>query len=87
MCQAYNRQYGTNFISLIPANIFGPGDNFDLRTSHVICALIRRFHEAKAKREKVVAVWGSGKPIRDFIYVRDLAEAAAFIMRNHTCPN
>ncbi len=83
MCQAYNRQYGTNFICAVPTNIYGPNDNFDLWGSHVISALIRKFHEAKAKGLASVEVWGSGRPCREFIYVDDLAEACLFLMLNY----
>ena len=81
MCQSYNNQYGTNFVSVIPATIFGPHDNFDLRTSHVIPALIRRFHEAKEGRKKMVKVWGSAKVRREFIFVQDAVGAAIFLMQ------
>lgn len=80
MCQSYNRQYGTNFISLMPTNLYGPNDNFDLETSHVLPALIRKFHEAKVSGAESVTVWGSGKPYREFLYVDDLANASLFIM-------
>jgi GDP-L-fucose synthase len=89
MCQAYNRQYGTNFVSVMPTNLYGPGDNFDLETSHVLPALIRKFHEAKTKdrsrvtsEEGAVMIWGTGSPRREFLYVDDLADACVFIM-NH----
>lgn len=83
MCQAYNQEYGTNFIVAIPTNTYGPNDNFNLDNSHVISALIRKFHNAKVKGEKSVEVWGTGKPIRDFIYVNDLADASIFLMENY----
>jgi GDP-L-fucose synthase len=83
MCQAYNRQYGTNFISVMPTNLFGTNDNFDLDTSHVLPALIRKFHEAKVQTKPIVEVWGSGKPRREFLYVDDLADACLFLMRNY----
>jgi len=83
LCQAYNRQYGTNFISVMPTNLYGPGDNFDLETSHVIPALIRKFHEAKIKGKDQVVVWGSGKPFREFLHVDDLADACLFLMHNY----
>lgn len=83
MCQAYNQQYGTNFICAMPANVYGPGDNFDFADSHVIPALIRRFHEAKMKEEPSVIVWGTGRPRRQFIYVDDIADAAIFLMYNY----
>ena len=83
MCQAYNRQYGTNFISVMPANLYGPGDNFDLNNSHVLPALIRKFHEAKITDKPYVEIWGSGRPRREFLYVYDLAEACIFLMHNY----
>ena len=83
MAQAYRRQYGLNAISLMPTNLYGPGDNFDLETSHVIPALIRKFHEAKERGEPHVVVWGTGKPRREFLYVDDLADAAVFLMRQY----
>src|SRR3990170_3261688 len=79
MCQAYNSQYGANFISVMPTNLYGPGDNFDLQTSHVLPALIRKFHEAKLSGQPVT-VWGTGTPRREFLYVNDLAEACIFLM-------
>jgi len=82
MCQAYNRQYGTNFICAMPTNLYGPNDNFDLETSHVIPALIRKFHEAKINGAKSVVVWGTGTPRREFLYVDDLADACLFLMEN-----
>lgn len=81
MCQAYNRQYATNFICAMPTNLYGPGDNFDLETAHVLPALLRKFHEAKEAGNKEVVVWGSGAPRREFLHVDDLAEAALFLMR------
>ena len=83
MAQAYRRQYGFNAISLMPTNLYGPGDNFDLETSHVIPALIRKFHEAKVEGRPHVVVWGTGKPRREFLHVDDLAEAALFLMENY----
>ena len=83
MCQAYNRQYGTCFISVMPTNLYGPGDNFDLLDSHVIPALMRRFHLARMTEAKEVAVWGSGSPRREFLYVDDLAEACLFLMEHY----
>ena len=80
MCQAYNRQYGTCFISLMPTNLYGPGDNFDLKTSHVLPALIRKFREAKTADSDSVEIWGTGKPRREFLHVDDLAEACLFLM-------
>jgi len=84
MCQAYNQQYGTNFISVIPTNIYGPNDNFDLKTSHVIPALIRKFHEAKSEKRKKVVIWGTGTPRREFLYVDDFADACLFLMNNYS---
>lgn len=86
MCQAYARQYGFNAISLMPANLYGPGDNFDLETSHVVPALIRKFHEARASGAEAVTVWGSGTPRREFLYVDDLADAACFLMDEYDSP-
>ncbi len=83
MAQAYRRQYGFNAISLMPTNLYGPGDNFDLETSHVIPALIRKFHEAKVEGKPHVVVWGTGKPRREFLHVDDLADAALFLMKNN----
>ena len=83
MAQAYRRQYGFNAISLMPTNLYGPGDNFDLETSHVIPALIRKFHEAKERGEPHVVVWGTGKPRREFLHVDDLADAAVFLMQQY----
>lgn len=82
-CQAYNLQYGTNFISAMPTNLYGPNDNFDLQNSHVLPSLIRKFHEAKKNGEKEVIVWGSGKPMREFLHVDDLANACLFLMKNY----
>ena len=83
MAQAYRRQYGFNTISLMPTNLYGPGDNFDLETSHVIPALIRKFHEAKERGEPRVVVWGTGKPRREFLHVDDLADATVFLMQRY----
>jgi len=83
MCQSYNRQYGTQFISVMPTNLYGPGDNFDLKTSHVLPALIRKFHEAKMGGDKSVEVWGTGTPRREFLYVDDLADACLFLMNRY----
>ncbi len=82
MCQSYNRQYGTNFISVMPANLYGPNDNFDLEKSHVIPAMIRKFHEAKIKGDKEVILWGTGNPRREFLHVDDMAEGCIFLMNN-----
>ena len=83
LCQAYRRQYGFNAISLMPTNLYGPGDNFDLKTSHVLPALLRKFHEGKQQRAPAVEVWGSGRPRREFLHVDDLADAALFLMRRY----
>jgi GDP-L-fucose synthase len=83
MCQSYNRQFGTNFISVMPTNVYGPGDNFDLETSHALPALIRKFHDAKMEGNNVVTVWGSGTPRREFLHVDDLADACLFIMKHY----
>ena len=80
LCRYYNEQYGTNYLSVMPTNLYGPNDNFDLETSHVIPALIRKVHEAKAAGQKAVTIWGSGEPFREFIYVDDLADACVFLM-------
>ena len=83
MCKAYRRQYGCNFISVMPTNLYGPGDNFDLASSHVLPALIRKFHEAKIQSLPSVSVWGTGKARREFLYVDDLAAACTFLMQNY----
>jgi GDP-L-fucose synthase len=83
MCQAYHRQYGCNFISAMPTNLYGPGDNFDLENSHVLPALIRKFHDAKTAGEPSVTVWGSGAPLREFLHVDDCADACIFLMRRY----
>jgi len=83
MCQAYRRQYGFNAISVMPTNLYGPGDNFDLKTSHVLPALIRKFHEAKLQRLPEVVVWGTGTPRREFLHVDDLADACVFLMERY----
>jgi GDP-L-fucose synthase len=84
MCRAYRRQYGFDCICLMPTNLYGPGDNFDLKTSHVLPALIRKFHEAKTSGASEVVVWGTGTPRREFLYADDLAEAAVFLMNHST---
>jgi GDP-L-fucose synthase len=81
--QAYRQQYGFNAIYLLPTNLYGPGDNFDLETSHVLPALIRKFHEGKQRGDDSVTVWGSGTPRREFLYVDDLADAACFLMETY----
>ena len=83
MCQAYNRQYGMRFISLMPTNLYGPMDNFNLETSHVLPALIRKFHEAKSSGKNSVEIWGTGKPRREFLHVDDLADACLFLMNHY----
>jgi GDP-L-fucose synthase len=83
MCQAYNREYGTCFVSVMPTNLYGPGDSFDLLDSHVIPALMRRFHLARVNGDPEVAVWGSGTPRREFLYVEDLADACLFLMEHY----
>jgi GDP-L-fucose synthase len=83
MCQAYARQYGWNAISVMPTNLYGPGDNFDLNTSHVLPALLRKFHAAKESGARAVTVWGSGAPRREFLFVDDLADALCFLMERY----
>ena len=83
MCKFFKRQYGDNFISCMPTNIYGPNDNFDLKSSHVLPALIRKFHEAKVNGAETVEVWGTGTPLREFIYVDDMAAACVFLMENY----
>jgi GDP-L-fucose synthase len=80
LCESYNRQYGVDYRSVMPTNLYGPGDNYHLENSHVIPALIRRFHEAKESNAKSVNIWGSGKPRREFLYVDDMVEASLFVM-------
>jgi len=80
LCESYNRQYGTDFRSVMPTNLYGPGDNFDLESSHVIPALVRKFHEAKVARAPAVEVWGTGSPRREFLHVDDMADACVFAM-------
>ena len=84
MCEYYNRQYKTNFISVMPCNIYGPNDNYDLNHSHVLPALIRRFHEAKENMQPSVTIWGSGKQYREFLYVDDLADACLYLMNHYS---
>lgn len=86
LCQAYRAQYGWDAISLMPTNLYGPGDNFDLQSSHVLPALIRKFHEAKVEGRNSVTVWGTGTPRREFLHVDDLASAAVFLMQNYSEP-
>lgn len=83
MCQSYNRQYGTKFISVMPTNLYGPNDNFDLTSSHVLPALLRKFHEAKISNAPEVILWGTGSPRREFLHVDDLADACVFLMNTY----
>jgi GDP-L-fucose synthase len=83
MCQAYRRQYGFNAISVMPTNLYGPGDNFDLQNSHVLPALIRRFHEARLRGDPTILIWGTGTPRREFLHVDDLADAVVFLMTTY----
>ncbi len=86
MCQSYHKQYGCNFISAMPTNLYGPGDNYDLKKSHVLPALLRKFYEAKLNHEPTVTVWGTGKPRREFLHADDLADACLFLMENYNDP-
>lgn len=86
LCDAYRDQHGCNFISAMPTNLYGPNDNYDLSNSHVLPAMIRKFHEAKLNGGKEVVVWGTGKPMREFLYVDDLADACYFLMDNYNDP-
>lgn len=83
MCQYYNTQYGTRFISCMPTNLYGPNDNFDLESSHVLPALIRKFHEAKVTDQPRVEIWGTGSPLREFLHVDDMADACVYLMQNY----
>ncbi|MFA5775954.1 MAG: GDP-L-fucose synthase [Patescibacteria group bacterium] len=83
MCQYYDAQYKTNFVSVMPTSLYGPNDNFDLEGSHVIPAMIRKFHEAKIRGDKTVILWGTGKPRREFMYIDDLADSLAFLMKTY----
>ena len=83
MCKFFKRQYGDNFISCMPTNLYGPNDNFDLKNSHVLPALLRKFHEAKVNNSEAVEVWGTGTPLREFLYVDDMADACVFLMENY----
>lgn len=82
-CQSYNRQYGTNFFSVMPTNLYGPGDNYHPQNSHVLPALLRRFHEAKIQNLPEVVIWGTGKPLREFLFSEDMASACIFLMKNY----
>lgn len=84
MCMFYNKQYQTNFISVMPTNLYGPNDNYDLNTSHVLPTLIRKFHEAKIREEESVTIWGTGKPKREFMHVDDLADACVYLMLHYS---
>jgi GDP-L-fucose synthase len=86
MCDAYRKQYGCNFISVMPTNLYGPNDNYDLTTSHVLPALLRKIHEANENNNEKVVVWGTGKPLREFLHVDDLADACYFLMQNYDEP-
>lgn len=83
MCQSFNQQYGTNFISVMPTNLYGPNDNYDLNNSHVLPAMIRKFHEAKLEGKDKVEIWGTGTPMREFLFVDDLADACIYLMNNY----
>ena len=83
LCRSYNTQFGTNFVSVMPTNLYGPGDNFDLATSHVLPALIRKFHDARIAQAASVTVWGTGTPRREFLHVDDLADACVHVMASH----
>ena len=84
MCESYNRQYGRQYVSAMPTNLYGPNDNYDLSNSHVLPALLRKAHEAKLRGDKKLEVWGSGKPMREFMHVDDMADASVFIMENES---
>lgn len=86
MCEAYRAQYGCNFISVMPTNLYGPNDNYDLENSHVLPAMIRKFHEAKVKQKPFVELWGTGSPMREFLHADDLAEACLYLMQNYNEP-
>jgi len=83
MCEAYHDQYGCNFISVMPTNLYGPNDNYDLQNSHVLPAMIRKFHEAKIEKKNKVELWGTGSPMREFLHADDLADACVFLMKNY----
>lgn len=84
LCEAYRKQYGEDYVSVMPTNLYGPGDNFDLESSHVLPALIRKFHEAEERGDREVTIWGTGKPRREFLHVDDLADACLFLMDNYS---
>ncbi len=83
MCEAYHDQYGCNFISVMPTNLYGPNDNYDLQNSHVLPAMIRKFHEAKIEKKNTVELWGTGSPMREFLHADDLADACVFLMKDY----
>jgi GDP-L-fucose synthase len=84
LCQAYRKQYGRDWISAMPTNLYGPGDNYDLETSHVLPALLRKFHEAKVSGAGEVVLWGSGSPLREFLHCDDLADALVFLLKHYS---
>ena len=86
LCDAFRAQYGCNFISAMPTNLYGPNDHYDLKNSHVLPALIRKFHEAKINKEPFVTIWGTGEPRREFLHVDDVADACVFLMENYNDP-
>ena len=86
LCQAYAREHGSNFISLMPTNLYGPNDNFDLETSHVLAALLRKAHNAKVRKDRKLIAWGSGKPLREFLHVDDLASACLLLLKKYDSP-
>src|SRR5690606_15202676 len=86
LCEAIHSQYGSNFISAMPTNLYGPNDNYDLNTSHVLPAMIRKFHEAKENQSPFVELWGSGSPLREFLHADDLAAACYFLMQHYNDP-
>jgi GDP-L-fucose synthase len=87
LCQAFAQEYGANFVSVMPTNLYGPGDNFDLETSHVLAALLRKAHEAKINRDREFVVWGTGQPRREFLHVDDFASAVLFLLENYDSPD
>ena len=86
LCQAYSREYNANFVSALPSNLYGPNDNFDLETSHVLAAILRRTHQAKVSGARELVLWGSGNPRREFLHVADVASAIVFLLRNYDSP-
>lgn len=84
LCESYNHQYGTQYVSAMPTNLYGPNDNYDLNNSHVLPALIRKIHEAKQRKDNSISVWGTGRPMREFLYVNDMADACVFLMENES---